>query len=82
MSELIERLLSAPADVNAAIRMSAEIKCLALAGELTPEKIAEMAPRIDQAADQGESDLQAVRSVLDALEGVEASAAAEVPFGF
>jgi hypothetical protein len=79
---LVDRLLAAPAGVNPAIEMSARIAAIARAGELDLERLREMLPEIEVAADQGERDLDAAYAALRSLRDAGAVAARDIPFGF
>jgi hypothetical protein len=82
LSGLVERLLAAPAGVNPAVEMSRRITDLARAGELNQERLRELLPEIEAAADTGERDLDAARVVASELEDAGAIPSRQVPFGF
>jgi hypothetical protein len=79
---LIDRLFAAPEGVNPAVEMSARITEMAKAGRLDPERIHELMPVIETAADQGERDLKGASAALGSLQDSVAVAAKEVPLGF
>jgi hypothetical protein len=82
VSTLVERLLAAPAGVNPAVQMSNRLRDMARAGELNQERLKELLPEIEAAADTGERDLDAARVVASELEDAGAIPSKEVPFGF
>ena len=79
---LIERLLAAPVGANPAVEMSNRLRELARAGELNHERLRELLPEIEAAADTGERDLDAARVVASDLEDAGAIPSRHVPFGF
>jgi hypothetical protein len=80
--KLIDRLFAAPEGINPAIVMSERITEMAKGGHLDPERIRNLIPAIETAADQGERDLAGASAALKSLEDVGAIAAKEVPLGF
>jgi hypothetical protein len=82
VSGLVERLLAAPAGVNPAVEMSNRLRELARAGELNQERLRELLPEIEAAADTGERDLDAARVVARDLQDAGAIPSRHVPFGF
>lgn len=82
MSGLVERLLAAPAGVNPAVEMSAKIREMAKAGDLTPERVKKLLPQINRAIETGDRDLCAARDAFDDLSKAGAVASREVPLGF
>jgi len=80
--ELIDRLFAAPEGVNPAIVMSERITEMAKAGQLDPERIHDLMPAIETAADQGERDLKGASAAFSSLQDAGAIAAKEVPLGF
>jgi hypothetical protein len=82
LSGLVERLLAAPAGLNPAVEMSRRITEMARAGELDPERVRELLPEIERAADTGERDLDAARAAYRDLREAGAVASKEVPLGF
>lgn len=79
---LIDAFLSAQEGVNPAIAMSRRIAEMQRAGELGPERIAELMPEVVGAADRAERDLSATRATLRELQASPASAAGATPLGF
>jgi hypothetical protein len=82
LNGLVERLLAAPAGVNPAVEMSRRIREMAAEGELNQERLKELLPEIERAADTGERDLDAARVVARDLQEASAIPSKEVPFGF
>lgn len=82
MSGLVERLLSAPDGVNPAIEMSRRIREMSRAGELNPESVKKLLPKINSAIETGDRDLHAAGEALRDLRDAGAVASRDVPLGF
>ena len=82
MSGLVERLLAAPAGVNPAVEMSRRIREMAKAGDLTPEGVKKLLPKINRAIETGDRDLHAAGEAFRDLRDAGAVASREVPLGF
>jgi hypothetical protein len=82
VSGLVERLLAAPEGVNPAVGMSQRLKEMARAGELDPEIVGKLLPKINRAIETGDRDLHAASEAFSDLRDAGAVASREVPFGF
>lgn len=82
MSELVERLLAAPAGVNPAVEMSRRIQEMARASELNPGRVKKLLPKINRAIETGHRDLDAAHEAFRDLSEAEAVPSKDVPLGF
>jgi hypothetical protein len=79
---LIDALLTAKEGVNPAIAMSRRIAEMQAAGELGPERIAELTPEIGAAADLAERDLRAASVTRNDLFEAAPIPSSTIPMGF